>query len=323
MMATAPATLAGVPLEEPSCRALLQRAALARATWRQRVKTAATDSDTALATDMVADDNEELTCLQRAAVLAMAPLQSSTYGDDEGGGGNGNGNGNGITSPPALPLLLPAMADTLPPGFDVGACFLVHARLARCCWNRCLAAEGAQQKQQQQCWGDQARAAASTALAAYSLAFPDDKRAAAAVAKPAEISRAGISEMGDGEERLDALIQRLTALMWALAAPPARITYSVRALRDVRNGLRMCGVLDATPDELQSYRAIVDVVASEDDVAEAEPCRPSVTVAYNKKKKAVAAAPNSKQRRQEQRRLKFGEPNPVAADVHCESVPVA
>jgi hypothetical protein len=214
---------------------------------------------------------------------------------------------------------LPGTVDALPLDFDLGACFLAHARLARCYWRQRISIvddnDGAQ--------GDhRTRAVACTALAAYHLAFPHDDDGTKTYT------------VDDMTLPLETLLQGLTALMGTLAAPPAlsvsntssdSYTYSVRALKDVCNDLRMRGALDDTPAELRAYRTIVDVICDDEgDAADTfvNGARTSWEHFIKRHhKKGAVVGPNSKQRRQEQRRLKFGHTGETAGVGKAKSVP--
>jgi len=285
-----------------TCRDLLQRAAAERDRARRKPRNGANDAD------------DEVACLERAVALAMAPLARPDC--DIGGAACGKSLTHG----------LPGTVNALPLDFDLGACFLAHARLARCYWRQRTSVVDDDADKDGAQGDDRTRAVACTALAAYHLAFPHD------------------DDDDDGTETvtvdgmalpLETLMQGLTALMGTLAAPPAlsvsntssdSYTYSVRALKDVRNDLRMRGELDDTPAELRAYRTIVDVICDDEGDAAttfvngARSSREHFIKPQHHKKGAVVG-PNSKQRRQEQRRLKFGHTGETVGVAEAKSVP--
>lgn len=178
---------------------------------------------------------------------------------------------------------------------DISACFVVHTRLA-CLYHQLTAVPPSDitASTATDIWEQRANDAAVTAINMYIKVFN---------------SRT--------QYRKDSPYQRLMKFLNALllrgqtisqeqqsvttkASITLKIVYAKRSLKDVRNGLRMCGDLEKTPYELVPYRDIADVAYDEVVCEEREE-------ESNDGDMVTVHKTTSKERRKQLRMLKFGQ----------------
>ena len=191
---------------------------------------------------------------------------------------------------------------------DVGACFVVHARLAdiyhqlgnsttvddeSCLSTRTTNTSYATNSSMTtNVWEQQADEAATVAIKMYTKVF--DGRTQYRKDRPYHRLK----------KFVNTLLLRDKSSPQDNPAAVAKVVYAKRALKDVRNCLRMRGTLDSTPWEMASYRGITDNENAVSDDIEHDECeddnmQETIMVSMDKM--------TSKERRKQLRKEKFGQ----------------
>ena len=183
---------------------------------------------------------------------------------------------------------------------DIGACFVVHARLAYLYHQLTTVDESfatvplsdINPSTDTNMWERRADEAAAIAVKMYIKVF--DGRTQYRKDNPYQRLMKFLNAL---LLRRQPLLQEQLSVT-AKTSIAAKIVYTKRSLKNIRNGLRMCGALDRTPGEMLPYRDITDA-----------PCDDVVCGECDEEKKdenvVTVHKSTSKERRKQLRMLKF------------------